>query len=484
MSEATLFWYDLETSGISPRDDRIMQFAGQRTTLALEPVGEPVNILVRLGDDILPQPEAVLLTGITPQQTLADGVTEVEFLRLFHEQVAIPGTIFVGFNTVRFDDEFMRFTQYRNFYDPYEWQWKDSRGRWDLLDVVRMTRALRPDGMKWPTVDGKPGNRLEMLTKANNIPHEGAHDALADVIASIEVAKLIRGSQPKLFDWLLKMRDKSQVKALVEADEPFVYTSGKYGNDTEKTTVVIRIAVHPKKQGALVYDLRFDPTPFLDMTPKQLAERWRWTRDEDAPARLPIKTMQFNRCPAIAPLSVLDAASQKRIDIDLDAIRKNQKVLQQHTSFTTNVLAALQLLDAEQDKRQKATTADVDTQLYQGFYDQHDSNLLAVVRAAEPQELTPDLGESFHDLRLKTLFVRYKARNYPAHLTDEERAAWEAHRHHALMDGGSESRLAKFMHHLGGLAQDETDGDKRFLLEELQLYAESIMPVIDGEGLN
>lgn len=170
MSSQTLFWYDLETTGISPREDRIMQFAGQRTDMQLNPVGEPVNVLIKLSDDILPQPEAVLLTGITPQQTLADGITEAEFLRIFCDEVAIPGTVFVGFNTVRFDDEFMRFVQYRNFYDPYVWQWKDGRGRWDILDVVRMTRALRPDGIQWPVVDGKPGNRLEMLTKANAIP--------------------------------------------------------------------------------------------------------------------------------------------------------------------------------------------------------------------------------------------------------------------------------------------------------------------------
>ena len=482
-SQPTFFWYDLETSGISPRDDRIMQFAGQRTTLTLEPVGEPVNILVRLADDILPQPDAVLLTGITPQQTLSDGVTEVEFLKTFYEEVAKPGTIFVGFNTVRFDDEFMRYLHYRNFYDPYEWQWKDGRGRWDLLDVVRMTRALRPDGMKWPVVDGKPGNRLEFLTKANNIPHDGAHDALADVLASIEVAKLIQKNQPKLFAWLLGMRDKSQVKLLVEKDEPFVYSSGKYENDAEKTTVAIRLTEHPKKQGALVYDLRYDPTQFLTMKPKELVERWRWTRESDAPQRLPVKTMQFNRCPAIAPLGVLDKPSQKRIRIDLKEVEKHKQTLQQHPEFVRSVLQALKLLDAEQEQRQQTMNADVDAQLYNGFYDTHDSNLLGVVRAAEPHELSPELGESFHDPRLKALLVRYKVRNYPASLTPEERTAWELHRHHALLDGGEKSRLAQFMHRLGELAGEYQEGNKRFLLEELQLYAESIMPLLDDGAL-
>lgn len=460
-----------------------MQFAGQRTNLELEPIGEPVNILVKLSDDVLPQPDAILLTGITPQQTLASGVTEAEFLSIFTETVATPGTVFVGFNTVRFDDEFMRYLHYRNFYDPYAWQWREQRSRWDLLDVVRMTRALRPDGMKWPVVDGKPGNRLELLTKANGISHDNAHDALADVVASIEIAKLIRKNQPKLFTWLLKMRDKSQVKNLVETEDLLVYSSGKYSNEAEKTTVVMRLCDHPKKQGALMYDLRHDPEPFLQMSAQQLAERWRWTREPDAPSRLPVKTMQFNRCPAVAPLSVLDEASQKRIVIDMKLVKKYQKVLRDNPEFCESIIKALSILDAEQMKRQKSTTQDVDAQLYEGFYDKHDANLLGVVRAATPDELTTDLAKELHDTRLQSLVSRYKARNYPAQLSSEERAAWERHRHHQLLDGGEKSRLAQFMHRLGQLAEQRPGADQQFLLQELQLYAESIMPLLDSDGL-
>ena len=161
---ASLFFYDLETSGISPRNSRIMQFAGQRTDLNLNPIGEPIDLHVAMTPDILPDPEAVLITGITPQKTLAEGLTEAEFLRYFTDEVATPGTVFMGFNTVRFDDEFIRFLHYRNFFDAYEWQWQDSRSKWDMLDVVRITRALRPDGIKWPfDSKGRASNRLELL---------------------------------------------------------------------------------------------------------------------------------------------------------------------------------------------------------------------------------------------------------------------------------------------------------------------------------
>jgi exodeoxyribonuclease-1 len=483
MSEQTFFWYDLETTGINPRQDRIMQFAGQRTTLDLKPVGDPVNVLVRLSEDVLPSPDAILVTGITPQATQAEGITEAEFIKLFQTSVALPGTIFAGYNTVRFDDEFMRYTHYRNFADAYAWQWQEDRSRWDLLDVIRMTRALRPQGIQWPVVDGKPTNRLELLTKVNAIDHVTAHDALSDVTACIAVARLVQQKQPKLFDWLFTYRDKKKVAALVGGGKPLVYSSGKYDNEFEKTSVVVQLAPHPKKTGALVYDLRHNPTEFIDLSAEQLAERWRWTRQPDAAKRLPIKTMQFNRCPAVAPLTVLDAGSQQRLQLDPSSITANYAMLQANSSFKTRVLEALALLDAEQAAHQQATrpASSVDEQLYDGFFDTHDGVLLDVVRAAEPHELTASFADDFHDGRLKALLPLYKARNYPSHLTPDERTAWEAHRYHAYMDGGVDSKLSRYMHRLQELAAEKSDDNTRYLLQELQLYAESTLPLTDND---
>lgn len=304
-----------------------MQFAGQRTDLCMKPIGEPVNMLIKLTDDTLPEPDAIMITGITPQQTKADGYTEAEFLKVFWEEVATPDTIFVGFNSVRFDDEFMRFLQYRNFYDAYAWQWQDGRGRWDILDVVRMTRALRPDGIEWPfDSEGRPANRLESLTKVNKLDHQNAHDALSDVLATIAVARLIYNKQQKLFEYLLSMRSKQKVAELVESNEPFVYSSGKYSSEFEKTTVAVRVTDSPGKQGSLVYDLRFDPDEYTNKTPEELVELWRWKKDRTEP-RLPVKTLQYNRCPAVAPMGVLDDSSRERLKIDLDTIQTNLKKL-------------------------------------------------------------------------------------------------------------------------------------------------------------
>jgi len=475
------FWYDLETSGISPREQRVMQFAGQRTDMDLKPIGAPVNILVRLGEDILPDPEAVLLTGITPQSTLQDGVTEVEFLKLFYEQVATRDTIFVGYNTIRFDDEFMRFMNYRNFYDAYEWQWRDGRSRWDLLDVVRMTRALRPEGIKWPmTDDGKPTNRLELITKLNGVSHEHAHDALADVIASIEVARLIRTKQPKLFDWLLKLRGKNDVKKFLDANQTFIYSSGRFANETEKTAVV-RVLHTDDAKGALVYDLRADPTKFKDLLPEELAERWRFTKDPKAPTRLPVKTLKYNHCPALSPTGILsDESVQERLKVTPEVVNANLAKLSALPELVANIVKARDLLDDERGEQWSKAAPDADAALYDGFIGENDKKLMAVVRAADPAELA-GLRQDFHDQRLQELLPRYKARNFSDQLTDEERTEWETYRYHTLMDGGAESKLAKFMHRLGQLAESEQVQEKRYLLEELQLYAESIIPVTDIE---
>ena len=473
---ATLFFYDLETSGINPRSARIMQFAGQRTDLTLKPVGEPVNLLIKLSDDALPEPDAIMVTGITPQHTRAEGMTEVEFLRIFHEEVAVPGTIFVGFNTIRFDDEFMRYLQYRSFYDPYEWQWQDGRGRWDLLDVVRLTRALRPDGITWPfSPDGKPSNRLELLTSVNGLDHVGAHDALADVKATIAVARLIRNKQTKLFDYLLSMRNKREVAELVEKSQPFVYASGKYSAEYEKTTVAVKVVDHPDRQGVAVFDLRFDPAEYTSKSAAELAELWRYKKDPTEP-RLPVKLLLYNRCPAVAPLGVLDEASQKRLKLDITSIQAHHAKLKAAKDFGAKIIEAIEILNKEQQTRLLADELDVDAQLYDGFFSKADQTVMRAVRAAEPSEIT-DFVDRFQDPRLKALIPLYKARNFPKSLTAEERQQWEVYRLHALTDGGSQSRLHKFFSRLEELmANKHLSDEKRYVLEELRLYGESIMP--------
>jgi exodeoxyribonuclease-1 len=464
----TFFFYDLETSGFDPKRQRIMQFAGQRTDMDMNLIGDPINILVALSDEVLPDPAAVVLTGITPQKTLEEGYSEADFLRLLHEQVLTPGTIILGFNSVRFDDEFMRYTLYRNFYDPYEWAWKEDRSRWDMLDVVRMTRALRPDGIEWPfDENGQPMNRLEKLSAVNGLDHEQAHDALSDVVALIGVTKLIKTNQPRIFDHLLKMRDKKEVAKLVNLDDPkpFVYASGRYPKDVLHTTVAIPIGPGSKPGSVLVYDLRSEPSQWAGKSVEDLkAIRFAKWEDRQKPGfvSLPVKELAYNKCPAVAPLGVLDGPTQERIKLDIATVEKHLAALRQ-----SGILDAMRGVFARDGAFPKSK--DVDGALYDGFVNDRDKPKMSAVRAADRTTLA-DFNPGFADERLAALLVRYKARNYAQSLTADERAGWEAYRSERI-----KSDLPRFSTELQRLSKEVSD-DKSFLLSELHLWAESIVP--------
>ena len=469
------FFYDLETSGLNPRSDRIMQFAGIRTDMEFNQIGEPVNVLVRLNDDTLPSPEATMVTGITPQQTVEEGYSEAEFAAMLCSDIFTPDTITVGFNNIRFDDEFIRYLFWRNFYDPYEWCWKDGCSRWDMLDVVRITRALRPEGIEWPvTEDGKPTNRLELLTKVNGIDHFKAHDALSDVEALIAVTKMISEKQPQLFQYLLKMRSKNEVAKLVSLNDkkPFVYTSGRYEADYNKTTVAFPLAPGANSNIA-VYDLRYDPTPFVGLSAAEVKQRLFASyedRKKDDFVRLPIKEIQTNRSPAVAPIGVLEQADGwSKIQLSVEKIDKHRQILLSAPHFAENVRAAYRSRPAF------PTDSDPEAQLYGGFLSDRDKLRVETVRNATERELA-DFNPDFSDERLNPLLLHYKARSFPKTLSESEIKSWENWRHARI-----QKQLPGFMESIGKLASSESDDNKRFILQELQLWAESIIPSDSSE---
>ena len=450
MSEQEIFFYDLETSGLNPRGDRIMQFAGQRAKVDFEAgtltrVGEPVNVLVAMSADALPSPGAINVTGITPQQTLMDGVSEAEFCRYVTEEVFTPGTVAMGYNTVRFDDEFMRATLWRNFYDPYEWEWKDGRSRWDLLDVVRMCRALRPEGINWPvTAEGKATNRLELLTKENGLKHEHAHDALSDVYATMAVMELVMQRQLELVKFLFGVRGKREVARYVSVENPrpVVYVSGRYAAEHNKATVVVPLK--DLGQGKiLVYDLRQDIEALCSA---------------EEPKYYPtVKTLCLNKCPAVAPLGVLDKHDGwARLDLTREQVQESWQKLNAHPELVEK------LVRWAEEKPEWGPVTEPEGRLYDGFLNDTDRVKCAAVRNADAQRLA-DFHPDFVDERLPELLLHYKGRNYPESLSEHEAEAWEAYRRARLG-----RQAPKFLEELG-LVKDD------FVREELMLYYQSLM---------
>lgn len=451
-----------------------MQFAGQRTDMELQPIGEPFNVLVKLNDDTLPSPDAVMVTGITPQSTQADGLTESEFATFLLEEVFTENTITVGFNSIRFDDEFVRHLFWRTFRDPYEWSWKDGRSRWDMLDVIRLTRALRPEGIKWPVdAEGKPTNRLELITKENGIIHENAHDALSDVEALIDVTKLVKDAQPKLFDYLLSVRDKKSVQKLVNLDDKraFVYASGRYDAQFNKTTVAFPLTSAPN-HNVTVYDLRHDPTSFVDLSENELEQRlfapWEKRREPDF-VPIPIKQLQYNHCPAVAPIGVLEQAEGwQKLGLSLETVEAHKRMLLARPDFSEKIRNVLER------RPEYPAQKDAEARLYDGFVDGADKARIEAVRNADTSALA-DFHPTFTDDRLNDLLLRYKARNFPRALSEDESIRWDMWRAERIR-----GQLPDFMKALQRLSA-QADDDRRFLLEELQLWAEAIIPIDDQD---
>jgi exodeoxyribonuclease-1 len=454
MTPTSFYWHDYETWGATPRLDRPAQFAGLRTDLDFNPLGPPLVLYCRPADDVLPHPEACLITGLAPQRALAEGVIEAEFFAAIHEQLAQPGTCALGYNSLRFDDEVTRYGLYRNFYDPYAREWQSGNSRWDLIDVVRLMRALRPEGIEWPVrEDGTTSFRLEHLTAANGIDHAGAHDALADVRATIALAKLVRERQPRLYEFAFGHRDKASAGKLLDlrAREPVLHVSSRYPAQLGCLAMVVPLAPHPtNKNGVVVYDLRHDPTPLLTLD-ADAVRRLVYTAAEDleeGESRIPLKVVHLNKCPVLAPLSTLTAEAAERWAIDLEQARRHRDALLAARDLPAKLAQVF-------GENPYGPASDPDFALYDGFISDEDRRRCEQVRRTPPERLA-HLGARFTDPRLGELYFRYRARNWPQTLSALERARWDAWRRARVRDPASGLTLAEYRKQVARLAIDAT----------------------------
>lgn len=481
MQDFSFFWHDYETFGVSPRVDRPAQFAGIRTDADLNEIGQAVMLYCQPAPDYLPQPQACLLTGILPQTCQAKGVPEYRFADRIEKELAQPGTVGVGYNTIRFDDEVTRHLFWRNLIDPYAREWQNNCGRWDLLDVVRCTWALRPEGIEWPThEDGRPSFKLEHLTAANGLAHEAAHDALSDVRATIALARLIKTKQPRLWDFCLKLRKKEAVLAEMGVGQPFIHISGMYPVTQGCIGLVWPLAPHPtNKNEIIVWDLSHDPTELFSLGAKEIRQRM-FTRAEDLPegvTRLPIKSIHINKSPiVIGQIKTLTPTVAERWQIDVPTALKHAEVaaLQGHT------MAGIW---AEVFEREAFTqTVDVDQDLYGGFIGNDDRRLLTRLRSLSPAALAEQLADRqphFADERLAELLLRYRARNHPNTLSEPEQQQWREHCQRVLVEGVPGGlTLESYTRLLDELSEQVSDDDERSqdILGALYDYAAQIAP--------
>ena len=471
----SFLWYDLETFGRSPRTSRISQFAAIRTDPELNPIGEPVSLFCRPADDFLPEPEAALITGITPQHALAAGLCEAEFMAVLHEQFSEPGTCALGYNSIRFDDEFIRFGLYRNFFDAYEREYAGGNSRWDLLDVMRMLYALRPEGLKWPLrEDGLPSFKLEDLAKANECFEGEAHEALSDVRSLIKLARRARAAHPRLWDYALKLRDKEFVAGIVAPHrrQAVLHVSGQFSAERACSALMMPLMPHPSiKNRVIAVELAPEALKLLDYTPEQIAGNIFTKRSllPEGESRIGIKEIQHNHCPVVVALQSLSETELARWSIDAmrlkidiavaDAVRNE---LLAHADSITDKLAKVY------SRPRTDEPADPDAALYDGFIERADK--LKFGKARSSQGRAPLV---FIDPRLSELYFRYKARNWPESLTGSESIQWRDFRKGRL----TAEALAEYTQQCRGLAGAHPD--KAGLMQALIDWSVRIAPATD-----
>lgn len=482
MNSHTFLWHDYETFGAKPRLDRPAQFAAIRTDAELNEIGEPLMFYCRPAPDYLPDPESCLITGITPQVCLQQGVPEQEFAARIEAELAFPGTVGVGYNTIRFDDEFTRYLFWRNLIDPYAREWQNGCGRWDLLDVVRMTYALRPEGIAWPKKpDGRPSFKLEDLTRANGISHESAHDALSDVRATIAVARLIRQHNPKLFDFAFALHKKDRVltelglPATQGSAKPFLHVSGMFPPERGCLGVMWPLTSHPtNKNELLAWDLAHDPRELAGLNAVQMRERL-FTRTGDLPEgvqRLPVKSIHLNKSPmVVGNLKTLRPEMAARWGIDFQQAMEHAahaQALPDMSSIWADVFAK---------PGGSGAAPDVDQDLYGGFIGPADRRRLNQLKSQDPSD-PAWTHTGFDDARLQELVFRYRARNFPQSLGLDEAEHWQAHCAARLLQGEAGAltveRLFERIDALAEAASERGDERAEAILGALYDYAESL----------
>ncbi|NQZ33329.1 MAG: exodeoxyribonuclease I [Oceanospirillaceae bacterium] len=477
--ERTFLWHDYETSGADPKRDRPYQFAAIRTDENLNIIGEPIEIYCKPSDDFLPHPEACLITGITPQKAIREGLCEAQFIAQINALMSVPGTCTVGYNNLRFDDEITRYALYRNFFDPYAREWQNQCSRWDLIDMLRLTRALRPEGIEWPNYeDGSASFRLEDLSKANGIEHGNAHDAMADVYATIEMARIVRSKQRKLYDFVLlnKSKQAAQKQLDVASMKPVLHISSRYPSSIGNAAIIAPLSLHPSNKNSVIsWDLRDDPMPLIELDAEEIIRLMYLPRDQrsDSDPKISLKQVHINKCPILAPANMLNSEEAQRLQIEGSTCRTHLAMLRNYSGLSTKLAAIFSNEQFESD-------GDPDHMLYSGgFFGDTDKKAMEQIRDCPPDELG-SLDLAFQDPRLEEMLFRYRARNYPDSLDGEELERWELYRHERLVKADNRKLLTMqpFYDILNKKYQDpELSNNHREILEELAIYAESIFPI-------
>ena len=120
--------------------------------------------------------------------------------------------------------------------------------------------------------------------------------------------------------------------------------------------------------------------------------------------------------------------------------------------------------------------SDPDGQLYSGgFFSRDDSQRIDTIRNTHEKDLS-DLHFNFDDARLEEMLFRYRARNYPDTLSDDEQKIWNEYRQDKFTNPATSNRtINQFMAEIEAIrTASDTVGNQLALLDDLCSYVNSI----------
>lgn len=415
--------YDLETSGLDYDYDQVLEAAMISMDKDFNIVaGSEQVIPVCPRIDVPPHPEACL----THQLSLADlrekGFSEYDFSTKFLEQVSQPKTFIGGYNNLSFDDEVMRRTLFRTMRDPYGHEWRDGNSRFDVLNIVRTLYAWDPDTLNWPkNEEGGVCLKLSSMTKANNLTHDNAHNALSDVIATAELLQLIKNLGTPWLDKCLELTNKRAVERILAKRTPVFHVSPFYTRDRCYSSLILPVIKDLQSDNkVLCVDLTEDPTELLKMSAEEI-RYYRFTpRNElqENPPSAPVTSISINKQPSVAEMADINPSLHARMGVDMNLCLERAKMIAADRGFASRLQQAFKL-DLPPPKDTFGT-------IYSGgFFSRSDTFLREKVHLLD-HNLQPSISSAkagdvlrgSQDPRLEELAIRMQGINFPHALTN------------------------------------------------------------------
>lgn len=403
ISQSYLF-YDLETSGLSPYFDQVYEFAAIRTDLHFQEI-ERHSFLVRPTIDIIPTPDAVITHRLSIQALMKEGMAENQAIQKIHEILNQPGTISLGYNTLSFDDEFLRFNFFRHLRTSYTHQFANGCRRMDLFPLLLFYYHFRFDSLTWPPRDEEGGIslKLDKISQANHLASGAAHRAMVDVEASLALAKRLAQDE-KMWSYLLGFFNKATEGERL-AKLPYVLIDhiayphallldAKLGYKQDFQAPVLCLGQHWHYKNQTIW-LRLDDERLLAGDSEVIPSLW------------PIKKKSAEPPFMLPPESRFIRFAPERQEVANQVFH----LFQEKPQFFKAIQAAL--LDYTYPVYPET---DVDARLYQrSFFSPEDTVQMRHFHAQQP-EVQAHFYKQFKDLDLQSMALRYLGRFYPASL--------------------------------------------------------------------